>query len=104
MIAVIATLYIKPGMAEEFVAAFAVRRARVLATEPDVLQYELYQAPQQPLEFVVIERFTSRARRSWKRSPAAPARWSAPPEARSTHSQLLHRSENRCATATSADV
>jgi quinol monooxygenase YgiN len=61
MIAVIATLYIKPGMAEEFVAAFAVRRARVLATEPDVLQYELYQAPQQPLEFVVIERFTSRA-------------------------------------------
>jgi quinol monooxygenase YgiN len=57
MIAVIATMYIKPGMAEEFVAAFAVRRARVLATEADALQYDLYQSPLQPLEFVVIERF-----------------------------------------------
>jgi quinol monooxygenase YgiN len=61
MIAVIATMFIKPGMAEEFVLAFAQRRARVLATEPDALQYELYASPEQPLQFLAIERFATRA-------------------------------------------
>jgi quinol monooxygenase YgiN len=60
MFAVIATIFVKPGMAAEFVEAFRERRRRVLATEPDVLQYDLHLDATRPLEFVVIERFTSR--------------------------------------------
>ena len=60
MFAVVATIFVKAGMAEEFVEAFEARRQRVLATEPAVLQYDLYHDLARPLEFVVIERFTSR--------------------------------------------
>jgi quinol monooxygenase YgiN len=59
MIAVLARVRIQTGREREFEVIFAERRARVLATEPDAMQYDLYRSPGESGSFVIIERFPS---------------------------------------------
>ncbi len=59
MLAVIATIRIRPGLEPQFIDIFAARRRRVLREEPETLEYTLYRSASEPVEFTVVERFPS---------------------------------------------
>jgi quinol monooxygenase YgiN len=57
MIRELAIIFIQPGREAEFEAIFARRRRRVLAEEPDTLQYDLHRSETEPGTYFVYESF-----------------------------------------------
>ena len=58
---VVARVRVLPGREADYERIFAERRRRVLATEPDTLEYTLFRNKSDPSAFIVIERFATEA-------------------------------------------
>ncbi len=61
MVTVVATVRLIAGKEAEFEAVFTERRARVLATEPDTLTYDLHRSQDDKSVYVVIESYPTKA-------------------------------------------
>ncbi len=61
VLGVVATLRVKAGSEDDFQKTFGELQARVRASEPDCLQYDLFRSGADGQVFVVMEQYASQA-------------------------------------------